>query len=558
MVSRRARSPLPIAPRPRCSCARRMRSTSSSRRRDPLVPPRRLQFVGEGDFVDHRRRVPGASVALGELRPDERVLDVGCGIGRIARPLAGYLSRRRHLRRVRRRPRGIDWCRARLPRPPRLRLRASRRLQRALQPRRLAGPARCASRTTTRASTWSSCSVFTHLLPDGGRALPARGAPGAHARRAPVRHGLPARRISRRAVEAGTAALSFGPSDGRHAVVDRTCPRRLSPTTRSGSWTASPTPDSRPPGSATGRGRGAMRDGLPGHRGGAPVSAGPQLIDVRHLGREQVICCMRQDDGVLIDPGPGSSIQTLLEALGDDRAARDPADPHPPRPRGRDGRARAPLARRRGLGPRARRAAPRRPVAAASPARRGSTATTWSGCGARSCRSRRRNLRVLERRRDDRRLRASPTRPATPRTTSPTSTSRPARRSPATWPACASRGGPGARRRRRRPTSTSRRGAHSIDDRRAPGARAPGADALRRVRGRRRASRRAAGGHRAVGRARAPHGRRGVRRGDRADSPRRDADGRSRRRCSGDAAGHPVAGPRPLLVEREAGRFRLR
>jgi glyoxylase-like metal-dependent hydrolase (beta-lactamase superfamily II) len=41
-----------------------------------------------------------------------------------------------------------------------------------------------------------------------------------------------------------------------------------------------------------------------------------RLIDVRHLGRERVIGCW-QLDGVLIDPGPTSSLEQLLAALGD-------------------------------------------------------------------------------------------------------------------------------------------------------------------------------------------------------------------------------------------------
>src|SRR5919198_758251 len=39
-------------------------------------------------------------------------------------------------------------------------------------------------------------------------------------------------------------------------------------------------------------------------------------IDVRHLGRERVICCWQVGD-VLIDPGPESSLDTLVSALGD-------------------------------------------------------------------------------------------------------------------------------------------------------------------------------------------------------------------------------------------------
>ena len=63
-----------------------------SRRRDPLVPPRRLDFVGHSDFVATGDEFLAHFVELGGLQPDERVLDVGCGIGRMARPLTGYLS----------------------------------------------------------------------------------------------------------------------------------------------------------------------------------------------------------------------------------------------------------------------------------------------------------------------------------------------------------------------------------------------------------------------------------------------------------------------------------
>jgi glyoxylase-like metal-dependent hydrolase (beta-lactamase superfamily II) len=41
-----------------------------------------------------------------------------------------------------------------------------------------------------------------------------------------------------------------------------------------------------------------------------------RVIDVMHLGREHVIGCW-EVDGLLVDPGPESSMETLLDALGD-------------------------------------------------------------------------------------------------------------------------------------------------------------------------------------------------------------------------------------------------
>src|ERR671916_250699 len=43
-----------------------------------------------------------------------------------------------------------------------------------------------------------------------------------------------------------------------------------------------------------------------------------RAIDVRHLRPEHVICAWQVDD-VIVDPGPESSVDTLLEALGDEQ-----------------------------------------------------------------------------------------------------------------------------------------------------------------------------------------------------------------------------------------------
>lgn len=43
-----------------------------------------------------------------------------------------------------------------------------------------------------------------------------------------------------------------------------------------------------------------------------------RVIDVMHLGRPHVIGCW-EVDGVLVDPGPGSSLSTVIEAIGDEQ-----------------------------------------------------------------------------------------------------------------------------------------------------------------------------------------------------------------------------------------------
>ncbi len=82
-------------------------------RRDPLVPPRRLVAdVGGEDFKQFGEWFLGCLKELGGLRSNENVLDVGCGVGRIAVPLTKYLDRWSRYEGFDIAREAIKWCRA--------------------------------------------------------------------------------------------------------------------------------------------------------------------------------------------------------------------------------------------------------------------------------------------------------------------------------------------------------------------------------------------------------------------------------------------------------------
>jgi len=61
-------------------------------KQDKAYPPRRLNFVGSANFKAVGDEFLGLFKALGGLKTDDRVLDIGSGIGRMAIPMANYLT----------------------------------------------------------------------------------------------------------------------------------------------------------------------------------------------------------------------------------------------------------------------------------------------------------------------------------------------------------------------------------------------------------------------------------------------------------------------------------
>jgi len=81
-----------------------------SGRRDGLTPPTRKIFVGAGDFRKVGEEFLSYFIELGELKPNEKLLDVGCGIGRMAVPLTKYLDKQGSYTGFDIVADGIDWC----------------------------------------------------------------------------------------------------------------------------------------------------------------------------------------------------------------------------------------------------------------------------------------------------------------------------------------------------------------------------------------------------------------------------------------------------------------
>ncbi len=81
-------------------------------KRDPLTPPKRISpdYVIHHGFRKHGEAFAPILIELGQMHPDSAVLDVGCGIGRIAVPLTSYLNLNGRYEGLDIVPESIAWC----------------------------------------------------------------------------------------------------------------------------------------------------------------------------------------------------------------------------------------------------------------------------------------------------------------------------------------------------------------------------------------------------------------------------------------------------------------
>jgi hypothetical protein len=87
-----------------------------SGKRPNMTPPRGYIYTGSGDFVKGGEKWLQFFIKKG-LKPEQQFLDIGSGIGRIARPLTGFLMRSGRYEGFDAVKLGVDWCEKNISKP---------------------------------------------------------------------------------------------------------------------------------------------------------------------------------------------------------------------------------------------------------------------------------------------------------------------------------------------------------------------------------------------------------------------------------------------------------
>jgi SAM-dependent methyltransferase len=135
-------------------------------RRDPLVPPRGLWFVGGGHFRENQFK--DSFVELCGLRANDRVLEVGCGVGKQAVPLTTYLNSAGSYEGFDIVKEGVQWCQQQITtRFPNFRFRHIDLFNKHYNPEGRSLPSESTFPYSDAEFDFVCViSVFTHMLPD--------------------------------------------------------------------------------------------------------------------------------------------------------------------------------------------------------------------------------------------------------------------------------------------------------------------------------------------------------------------------------------------------------
>ncbi|MDX6726740.1 MAG: hypothetical protein QOK49_1545 [Baekduia sp.] len=192
---------------------------------DRLVPPRRLDFVGHSDFAGTGDEFLGHFRVLGGLEPGERVLDIGCGIGRMARPLAGFLSPQGAYDGFDINRDGVAWCQARYARHTNFTFTLADLYNKRYNPAGTQAADRFDFPYPDASFTFAlATSVFTHLLEGEADRYLAEAARVLAPRGRLLSTWFLLDPASRAAIAAGTAGLPFLDADQPVAVVSDEVP----------------------------------------------------------------------------------------------------------------------------------------------------------------------------------------------------------------------------------------------------------------------------------------------------------------------------------------------
>ena len=141
------------------------------RQRDPVMPPRSRIFTGT--TLDYRKvgaEFLGHFVKLGHLTPDDRVLDIGSGDGRMARALTSFLSPAATYEGIEIVKWGVDWCQHAISsRYPNFRFQHADIYNQLYNPGGATPAAQYRFPFDTEFDFVFLTSIFTHMLPDDYR-----------------------------------------------------------------------------------------------------------------------------------------------------------------------------------------------------------------------------------------------------------------------------------------------------------------------------------------------------------------------------------------------------